>query len=159
MATSLQSASPVYQIYPGQAAIGSDVSASNRPMIFAGKTTVTGGLRVGGNIPTVAILAGMGTGVTLAVTNVTGYDQAASFNLVAGGGALNGGSLASVTFGQPLAAAPAAVVVTAAQPAGTFSFAVGAISITKTGFVIGGTGPQLGGTYTVNYWVIGAPTS
>ena len=44
--------------------------------------------------------------------------------------------------------------VTAGYTAGTVSFAVGAVSVTKTGFVIQGPTPVSGAAYLLSYQVI-----
>lgn len=140
---------------PGQEFPATRVQAA--PFITSSKYIAAGGLAMGGNIPTIAILSGAGT--VGSITNVSGYDQACTFNLLAGTASIFGGSLVSVTFGQPLAASPIAVVVDAAYPSGTVSFGCGAVSISKTGFVIAGGAPNSGQTVTVSYFVVRSPFS
>lgn len=123
--------------------------------VFAHKITTTEGIAAGGYPPTVAILAGAGT--VGSITSQVGYDQAGSFILTAGTASINGGSLVSVTFGQPLTVAPLAVNVNAGYTAGTFSLAVGAVSVSKTGFVIQGGAPTSGAAYLISYQVIKSP--
>jgi hypothetical protein len=137
----------------GQAYLGAKVSSD--PQIFAAKITAAGGLAAGGNVPTVAILGGAGT--VGSITQQNGYDMAGNFILTAGTASINGGSLCSVTFGQPLAAAPVAVQVNAGYTAGTFSLGVGAVSVSKTGFVVQGAAPVSGAAYLISYTVIRSP--
>ena len=106
-------------------------------------------------MPTVAILGGAGT--VGSITAQGGYDMAGSFVLNAGTASINGGSLASVTFGQPLSIAPAAVIVDAGYTAGTFGLAVGAVSVTKSGFVVQGPAPVSAAAYLISYMVIRSP--
>ena len=142
-----------YQVFPGQAVVGKKVV--DVAEIHTVKLTTTDGLAAGGNVPTVAILAGAGT--VGSITGQAGYDQAGSFILTAGTATINGGSLASVTFGQPLSAAPVSVVVNAGYTAGTFSLGVGAVSVSKTGFVVQGGAPTSGAAYLISYQVIRSP--
>jgi len=135
---------------PGQAVIGSKVEWA--PESFAQTVTTYGGIAAAGNVPTVAILAGAGTVGSITAQN--GYDQAGNFVLNAGTATIVGGSLCSVTFGQPLTATPSAVVVGAGYTAGTVSFAVGAVSVSKTGFVVQGGAPTSGAAYLISYQVI-----
>jgi hypothetical protein len=135
---------------PGQALLGSKVEPA--PMAFGSTVTFLGGpLSAAGNVPTVALAAGIGTVGSVAAQ--VGYDMAGAFNMVAGTASSTGGTLAVVTFGQPLAATPSAVVVTAAANTGTVAFPVGAQAVSKTGFSIWGGNPSSGGTYSVNYVV------
>lgn len=154
MATSAASSSIPYVPAAGQAILGSD--NRQQPQVL-GRVTACKGLVVGGNVPTVAILAGAGT--VGSISNVTGWDQAASFTLTAGTASLNGGSLASVTFGQPLQASPAAVIVQAGLTSGTISFGVAPVSVSKTGFVVQGGAPVSGQAYVINYMVLLGPLS
>ena len=137
----------------GQNFQGKRVQAS--PEIFGNKITTTAGIAAGGYPPTVAILAGAGT--VGSITSQVGYDQAGSFILTAGTASINGGSLASVTFGQPLSIAPSAVIVDAGYTAGTFGLAVGAVSVTKSGFVVQGPAPVSAAAYLISYMVIRSP--
>lgn len=134
----------------GQAAEGSKAEFS--PMAFAAPVTTYQGITAAGNVPVVAILAGAGT--VGSVTAQNGYDQAGNFVLTAGTATITGGSLASVTFGQPLTAPPSSVIVTAGYTSGTVSLAVGAVSVTKTGFVIQGGAPASAAAYLISYQVI-----
>lgn len=135
---------------PGQAVIGQKVEPA--PESFAQTITTYGGIAAAGNVPTVAILAGAGTVGSITAQN--GYDQAGNFVLTAGTATINGGSLCSVTFGQPLTATPSAVIVNAGYTAGTFSLGVGAVSVSKTGFVVQGGAPTSGAAYLISYQVI-----
>lgn len=155
MATSATPSNGAYTPFPGQALLGSRVEPD--PLVTTRKHTATGGLAVGGNVPTIAILSGAGT--VGAISAATGYDQAGQFTLTAGTASIFGGSLASVTFGQPLAASPAAVIVDAAITSGTVSFSIGAVSVSKTGFVIQGGAPTSGQAYVINYMVLQGPFS
>lgn len=136
------------QLYPG-----SDLKLNQQ--VYGGKIIAAGGLAAGGNVPTVAILGGAGT--VGSITAQGGYDMAGSFVLNAGTASINGGSLASVTFGQPLSIAPAAVIVDAGYTAGTFGLAVGAVSVSKTGFVVQGPAPVSAAAYLISYMVIRSP--
>lgn len=144
-----------FTVTPGQAFLGSDVTAN--PVIHAKKVTTTRGLAAGGNVPTVAILSGSGT--VGSITQQNGYDQAGNFILTAGTASIFGGSLASVTFGTPLAASPVSVNVNAGIVTGTVSLGVGAVSYTKSGFVIQGAAPASGTAYLISYQVIQSPFS
>ena len=83
--------------------------------------------------------------------------MAGNFILTAGTASIFGGSLCSVTFGQPLTAAPVAVQVNAGFTSGTLSFGVGAVSLSKTGFVIQGAVASSGAAYLISYTVIKSP--
>lgn len=141
-------ASNAYQ--PGQVYLGSKLNAE--PQVFAASVTTLAGVKAGGNVPSVAILRGSGT--VGSITGQTGFDQAGSFVLNAGTATIVGGSLASVTFGTPLAAAPSAVIVNAGITAGTVSFAVAPVSVTNKGFVVQGGAPTSGTAYLISYQVI-----
>ena len=122
------------------------------PVAFTQPPVMLGGpIQAAGNVPSIALLAGAGS--IGSVTGQAGYDMAGSFNLVSGTLASLGGQLATVTFGQPLAQAPSAVVVTAAPNAGTVAAAWAATGISKTGFTIFGGNPGATGTFSVNYVV------
>ena len=138
---------------PGQAWIGSDVWPN--PQLFAGKVTAAAGICAAGNIPTVTITPGSGTVASL--TAQSGYDMAFSFTYVAGTASIFGGTVASVAYGQPLTAAPVAVLCTIANTGGTIGLPCGAIGLSKTGFSIQATAPASGGTYTVNCLTIRSP--
>jgi hypothetical protein len=142
-----------YQVYPGQNFEGAKVETAQQ--IFGKKVITTGGLAAGGNVPTIAILSGAGTVGT--ITQQNGYDQAGNFILTAGSASIFGGSLASVTFGSPLSATPVAVNVSAGYTSGTTSLAVGAVSVSKTGFVIQGGAPASAAAYLMSYQVIKSP--
>lgn len=138
---------------PGQNVPGQKVF--NEPVSAIKKIIAYSGIAAAGNVPTVAILGGSGT--VGSITSQTGYDMAGNFILTAGTATIVGGSLASVTFGSPLSAAPVAVQVNAGYTAGTFSFGVGAVSITKNGFVVQGGAPVSGAAYLISYQVIKSP--
>ena len=142
-----------FQVVPGQNYQGKQVETA--PVVYSKKVTACGGIAVGGNVPTIAILSGAGT--VGSITQQNGYDTAGNFILNAGTASIYGGSLASVTFGQPLAVAPVSVVVNAGYTAGTFSLGVGAVSVSKTGFVVQGGAPQSGAAYLISYQVIKSP--
>ena len=137
----------------GQAFIGSDLKTDQQ--IFTQRAIFAGGIAAGGNVPTLALLSGAGTVGTL--TQQNGYDMAGNFILTAGTASINGGSLCSVTFGQPLTSTPVAVQVNAGYTAGTFSLGVGAVSVSKTGFVVQGGAPTSGAAYLISYTVIKSP--
>ena len=153
MATSATPAGGPYTIAPGQVAVGAKVESA--PLITTGKMTAAAGFAIGGNIPTVTIGAGAGT--VGAISAVTGYDQAGSFTLTAGTANIQAGTLATVTFGQPLTVAPLAALVNMYAPAGTLGIAVGAFGLSKTGFSIGGQVPVSGAAYTVTWFVVRSP--
>jgi len=142
-----------FTVVPGQAAIGAKVEPL--PQIASGRLTAAGGFAVGGYPPTVTIGAGAGT--VGSVSGVTGYDQAASFTLVAGTANIQAGTLATVTFGQQMDVAPVAAIVSMYAPAGTLGIAVGAFGLSKSGFSIGGQAPASGVSYTVNWFVVRSP--
>jgi hypothetical protein len=142
-----------YQVFQGQSLVGSEVNQNK--VVFGKKITTTDGIAVGGNVPTVAILAGAGT--VGSITSQNGYDQAGNFVLNAGTASIAGGSLASVTFGEPLSATPVAVNVNAGYTSGTFGLTVGAVSVSKTGFVIQGAAPVSGAAYLISYQVLRSP--
>ena len=137
----------------GQAFIGSDLKIAQQ--IFAQRIIAAGGIAAGGNVPTVALLPGAGTVGT--VTQQNGYDMAGNFILTAGTASILGGSLCSVTFGSPQTQAPASVIVNAGYTSGTISLGVGAVSLSKTGFVIAGAAPASGAAYLMSYQVIRSP--
>ena len=137
----------------GQAFIGSDLKTDQQ--IFAQRIIAAGGIAAGGNVPTVALLPGAGTVGT--VTQQNGYDMAGNFILTAGTASINGGSLCSVTFGQPFSVAPSSVIVTAGYTTGTVSLGVGAVSVSKTGFVVQGAAPGSAAAYLISYQVIRSP--
>ncbi len=155
MATSASASNQPFIPAPGQAWLGDKVTAV--PEINSQRLTAAGGFAIGGNIPTVALASGSGTGAAAAIRNVSGYDQAASFTLVAGVGAIQGGTLATVTFGQPFDVAPISATVNMYAPTGTVGLPVGAFALSATGFSIGGQAPVSGGTYSVNYFVVRSP--
>jgi hypothetical protein len=59
-----------------------------------------------------------------------------------------------VTFASQLTAQPSAVVVTAGYTTGTVSLGVGAVSVTKSGFVVQGGVPSSAAAYLISYQVI-----
>jgi len=143
-----------YQYAAGQNYQGKKVFSEG--VIVGGKLTTTNGLAAGGNVPTIALLPGAGT--VGSITQQNGYDQAGNFILTAGTASIVGGSLCSVTFGQPLTQTPVSVVVTAGYTTGTVSAGgVGAVSVSKTGFVIQGSAPGSAAAYLVSYQVIRSP--
>lgn len=153
MATSASAGNGPFIISPGQAALGSKLEPA--PFIASQRLTAAGGFAIGGGIPTVTIGAGAGT--VGAISNVSGYDQSASFTLTAGTANIQGGTLATVAFGQPFDVAPTSVTVNMYNPSGTLGIAVGAFALAKTGFSIGGPAPVSGGTYSVNFQVVRSP--
>ena len=155
MAATAGAGNQPFTAYPGQFVPGTKVEPS--PQVAAGRFTAAGGFAVGGNTPTVTIASGAGTGGSSGISAVAGYDQAASFTLIAGTAALNGGTLATVKFGQPFDVAPLAVLVTAVNGAGTIGLACGATALAATGFSIVGNPPASGGTYSVNYFAVRSP--
>jgi hypothetical protein len=122
------------------------------PVAFAQSPIMMGGpITAAGYVPTITLLAGAGSIASIACQ--AGYDMAGSFNLVSGTLTSLGGQMATVTFGQALASAPSAVVVTAAPQTGTVGVAWAATGISKTGFSIFGPNPGATGTFAVNYVV------
>ena len=142
-----------FQVVPGQNYQGKQVETA--PVVYSKKVTACGGIAVGGNVPTVAILAGAGT--VGSITSQNGYDDAGNFILNAGSASILGGSLCSVTFGQPFSVAPSSVIVTAGYTTGTVSLGVGAVSVSKTGFVVQGAAPGSAAAYLISYQVIRSP--
>ena len=138
---------------PGQNFQGSKVWGD--PQVFSRPVVAAGGVAAGGNVPTLAILPGAGT--VGSITQQNGYDMAGNFILTAGTASIAGGSLCSVTFGQPLDTAPVAVQVTAGYTTGTVSLGVGAVSLAKTGFVVQGAAPASGAAYLMSYFVVRSP--
>lgn len=108
------------------------------------------GINGTGTAPTVAATAGAGTGAS--VGSRVGWDVGGSFALTAGTTPA-AGSIATVTFGTALAAAPVSVVVSAIDNAGTV-INVGAGTFSATGFTI--YGPALTAThvYLISYQVV-----
>jgi len=153
VAASATPAAGAFTYSAGQNAPG--VKVETAPQIAAGKLTAADGFAIGGYPPTVTIAPGAGT--VGAISAVTGYDQAFSFTLVAGTASIQGGTLATVTFGQQLDVAPVAALVNMYAPAGTLGISVGAFALSKSGFSIGGPVPQSGGTYLVNCFVVRSP--
>jgi len=136
---------------PGQDYVGSKVNAA--PQVFTQQVTTQQGIRAGGYQPKVAALAAAGS--LAAISAQVGYDQAGSFVLTAGT-TPTGGSIATVTFGQPLSAAPSSVNVTCGDQtnAATTSLVVGAVSVTKSGFTVySGTAATLNHAYLISYQV------
>lgn len=142
-----------FQVTPGQNYQGKQVETP--PVIFAKKITTCSGVAMGGNVPTVAILAGAGT--VGSITSQNGYDDAGNFILNAGTASILGGSLCSVTFGSTFSSTPSSVIVTAGYTAGTTSLGVGAVSVSKTGFVVQGSAPGSAAAYLISYQVIRSP--
>ena len=142
-----------FTVTPGQLFLGKKLEPN--PVIHAHKATFADGIAAGGNVPTVALLSGAGTVGT--VTQQNGYDMAGNFILTAGTASILGGSLCSVTFGSPQTQAPASVIVNAGYTSGTISLGVGAVSLSKTGFVIAGAAPASGAAYLMSYQVIRSP--
>lgn len=138
---------------PGQAWIGSHVNSDQQ--VFSQRAIFGGGIAAGGVIPTVTITPGSGTVASL--TAQSGYDMAFSFTYTAGSASIFGGTLASVKYGQPLTAAPSAVIVNAAYTSGTVGLNAGAAQVTAAGFNICGGAPTSGGTITVNCVTVRSP--
>ena len=142
-----------YQFQQGQLYEGAKVFSAK--VIYGKKVVCTNGIGAAGAVPSVSLTSNAGSAAT--VTSQAGYDMAGSFVLNAGTASINGGSLASVTFGQPLSIAPSAVIVDAGYTAGTFGLAVGAVSVTKSGFVVQGPAPVSAAAYLISYMVIRSP--
>lgn len=142
-----------FTVVPGQNYQGKVVETA--PVVYGKKVTACGGIAVGGNVPTVAILSGAGT--VGSITQQNGYDDAGNFILTAGSATIYGGSLCSVTFGSPFSSTPSAVVVNAGYTTGTVSLGVGAVSVSKTGFVVQGGAPGSAAAYLISYQVIRSP--
>jgi hypothetical protein len=139
--------------YPGQMWLGSKVDGDQQ--VFSKPNIHAGGIMAAGATPTITITPGSGTVANLITQS--GYDMAASFQFAAGTASIFGGTLATVTFGQPLDVAPVAVIVNGAYNSGTIALGVGAINLAKTGFGISGVAPTSGGTVTVNWFVVKSP--
>ncbi len=137
----------------GQVVVGSHVETA--PWIFTQSLTSQKIPSASGTSPTVAtVTAGAGTGAS--VSAVTGYDQAGNFTVTAGTSPA-AGTICTVTFGTPLAAAPSSVVVNASntKAGAAAGITVGAIGLSKSGFaVFGNTAGSLSATYLINYQVI-----
>ena len=118
---------------PGQALVGYKVNPA--PTVFSQPVYQQQVPHSGGTAPKAALF-GLNSGTGASIGAVTGYDMAGNFTITAGTGALVG-TVASVTFGRPLAAAPVAVNVTAGDTSGTTAnLSVGAIALSKTGFSV-----------------------
>jgi hypothetical protein len=95
-------------------------------------------------------------GAAPTVTAVTADDTCGSFTLTAvtGGGAQAAGAVANVTFAQPYARVPKAIVVTVNdQAAGTLPLLAAAVTVTITGFQVSTTILTTAHLYTVQYKV------
>lgn len=135
----------------GQVVVGSRVEAA--PVVYGNTVTTDAGIVAGGGKPTVAALTPAGTAAT--ITSQVGTDQAGSFVLTAGTFPTIG-SIVSVTFATPLPAAPASVIVNAANTtSGTASAVVMAAGIqSTTGFTIYDSAALvLASTYLISYQV------
>lgn len=141
---------------PGNLLTGQDLRTT--PTTMTGKLTLTGGLASGGNVPTVTALA-LNGGTGSAISSQLGYDMAGSFVLT-GGTSMAAGTIATVTFGSPLAAAPSAVLVSSAntKAAAAAGISAGAVAVTANGFsVFAATAGTIGGTYLISYMVVRSP--
>lgn len=101
--------------------------------------------------PVIAAGAGAGSSPTLGAQ--TGHDLGGS-QLLTLGSTPAAGALVTVTFGTALAAAPAAVVVTGWDTTSGVGVAVGATSISKTGFTISGPAGTAAHVLLLTYVVI-----
>ncbi len=130
---------------------GSEVFAD--PVLFGRVITTGKGIQAGGFTPTVAAGSTQGTAAT--ITSQVGTDQAGSFVLTTGTQTPLGGTIATVTFGEPLPAAPASVNVTFGNTTAgaTTTIAAGAIALGTTGFSIQGAATAASSTYLVSYQV------
>ncbi len=111
-----------------------------------------------GLTPTIALTTNAGSSAT--VTSQGGYDMAGSFVYTAGTTATVAGTLATVTFGQKLSAAPVSVVASAANTTAgaTTNLDIGALAVTSSGFSLYAAGSALtSATYLVYYQVVKSP--
>lgn len=137
---------------PGQVIVGSKVNAA--PNVFTNEAVFQHIPHAGGTSPKAALF-GLNSGTGASVSAVTGYDGAGNFTITAGTGSL-AGTMASVTFGRALSAAPSSVNVTVADSTAGASTNVvaGGLAFSKTGFsVYSGTALTLAHTYLVSYQV------
>ena len=145
-----------YQVLVGQNYEGSKVQGVKE--IFAKKAVFCGGIGAAGNVPTVALTSNAGTLAT--ITSQLGYDMAGSFVLTAGTASTAAGTVATVVFGDPAAATPVSVVMSAANTTAgaTTNLTVGALAVSKTGFSVYAAGaPVVNDTYLVSYMVMRDP--
>jgi hypothetical protein len=103
-----------------------------------------------GTAPALAAGANAGTGAS--VGSQAGHDLGGSFVLTVGTTPA-AGALATVTFGTPLAAAPASIVVTCWDQTSATGVAVGPTSISGTGFTVSGPASTAAHHLLVNYHV------
>lgn len=137
---------------PGQVIVGSKVNSA--PTVFTQPVYQQQVPHSAGTAPKVALF-GLNSGTGASVSAVTGYDMAGSFTITAGTGSL-AGTMASVTFGRSLAAAPVAVNVTVADStaAASTNVVAGGLAFKTTGFAVySGTALTLNHTYLVSYQV------
>jgi hypothetical protein len=135
---------------PGQAYIGSKVDQA--PQIFAGLVTMQQIPHSGGTAPKAALFAS-NSGTGAAIGAVTGYDMAGNFTITAGTSPTTG-TVATVTFGRPLAATPVAVNVSGADTSGATNLSFGAMALSKTGFsVYASAAMTLNHAYLLSYQV------
>jgi hypothetical protein len=133
-------------LYPGQ-----KLEAASQ--IFAGVVTQQQVPHAGGTSPPKPVLVGANSGTGASVSALTGYDMAGNFTITAGTSPA-AGTQCTVTFGRPLAAAPVAVNVTAADTSGNTNISFGASVMSKTGFsVYAGAAMTLNHVYLISYQV------
>lgn len=132
------------------------------PSTLGGTSTFTGpavfqrGISAGGSIPSIGTLP-VGAGTAASISGTVGFDQAASFTISnANVTPTAGGSMIAVTFGSQLSAAPAAVVVSAANTTtgGTLQIAMGAGALATSGFTIFSSPLGSVSSYLVSFQVI-----
>lgn len=145
------------QNYPGQK-YTPEPSQFGGPVTFQGPMTTLMGVAAGGKVPVIGTVAA-GAGTASAISGTAGFDQAGNFTISnANVTPTAGGTTASVTFGAALSAAPAAVVVTAANTTagGTTGIDIGATALSKAGFSLFMSPLGSVSSYLVNYQVIKA---
>jgi hypothetical protein len=129
-------------------AVGHRQATSQPTALTAGAVSTTA---VGTIAPTT------NAGASPTVTAVTANDTAGTFTLnpVTGGGAQAAGTVAVVTFANPYAAVPKAVIVQVYdQAAGTTVVASSATGVTAAGFNVNTAILTTAHNYTVMYYVI-----
>jgi hypothetical protein len=145
------------QNYPGQKYVP-EATQFGGPVTFQAPLTTLMGIAAGGKVPVIGTVAA-GAGTACSISGTAGFDQAGNFTVSnANVTPTAGGTTCSVTFGAALSAAPAAVVVSAANTTsgGTVGIDVGAVALAKTGFSLFMSPLGSVSSYLVNYQVIKA---
>lgn len=129
--------------------INPTTGATTQGINGAGQAFVQG---LGGTGPAPAVAAGAGAGTGAAISAQKGHDLGGSF-ICTTAGTPAAGTLATVTFGTALAAAPAAVLVTCWDNTGAAAVAVG-YSATATAITVLGPATTAAHALLITYLVL-----